>query len=199
MGRVLFLIIIFCFSNHFCLSQNKNLIEDKFLIVLDVQEYYTNGKLSEGSAQKLIDSVNYIINYTNTNNVIYVKSTHKLLNLSLSYPFIYVSFDTSEMRLDKRMNLVNEYIFTNENSSIFTINDLIDFLKQNNVKEIVIIGLMAEECMYESLIEGKELAYDMYVIPEAVTGESQKSKDKTLKALTKEGIKILDIKTLNNE
>ena len=199
MGRVLFLLIIICFSNHFCFSQNKDLIENKFLIVLDIQEYYTNGKLSEGSAQKLIDSVNYVINYANSNNVIYVKSTHKLLNLSLSYPFIYVSFDTSAMRLDKRMTLVNEYIFTNENSSIFTITDLNDFLKQNNAKEIVIIGQMAEECIYESLIEGKELGYYMYVIPEAVAGESQKSKDKALKALTKEGIKLLDIKKLNNE
>lgn len=199
MGRVLFLLIIICFSNLFCFSQEKYLIEDKFLLILDIQEYYTNDKLPEGSAQKLIDSINYAISHTSPNNVIYIKTIHKLLNLSLSYPFVYVSLDTSAMCLDKRMNLVNEHIFIKEESNTFTVKELNHFLKQNNAKEIIIVGLMAEQCIYESLIAGKELGYDMYVIPEAVAGESQKSIDKALKALTKEGIKILDIKTLNNE
>ena len=197
MARVLFLLIISCLSNQFCFSQEKDLLDERFLIVLDIQEYYTNDKLSEENAQKLIDSVNYVINHSD--NVVYVKSIHKLLNLSLSYPFIYVSFDTSAMRLDKRMNLVNDLIFTKENCSAFAVKDLCDFLKQNNAKEIVIIGLMAGDCIYESLLEGKELGYDMYIIPEAIIGESQKGKDKAIKSLTKEGVKILDIKMLNNE
>lgn len=197
MARVLFLLIISYLSIQLCFSQEKDLTKERFLIVLDIQEYYTKDKLSEENAQKLIDSVNYVID--NSNNVVYVKSTHKLLNLSLSYPFIYVSFDTSAMRLDKRMYLVNDHIFTKENCSAFTVKDLRDFLKQNNAKEIVIIGLMAEDCIYESLIEGKELGFDMYIIPEAIIGESQNEKEKAIKALIKEGVKILDIKMLNNE
>jgi len=199
MRKILCLSIICCLSILYCFSQEKNLIEDKFLIILDIQEYYTNDKLPEGDAQKLIDSINYVISNTSPNNVIYIKSIHKLLNLSLSYPFIYVSLDTLAMCLDKRMNLVNEHIFLKEESNTFTVKELNHFLKQNNAKEIIIIGLMAEQCISESLIAGKELGYDMYIIPEAIIGESPKSKDKALKALSKEGVKILDIKTLNNE
>jgi len=196
MNKVLFLSVICCFSSLSCFSQKKDQLEDKFLLVLDVQEYYTNGKLPKGSAQKLIDSVNFVINHAKSGNVIYIKSFHRLLNLSLSYPFIYTSYDIQAMRLDKRMNIVSGYFFTNDDSSVFAIKGLNDFLKHRNAKEIVIIGLMAEEHIYESLKEGKELGYNMYVIPEAIIGESQKSKDKTIKELTEVGIKILNINNL---
>ncbi len=197
--RILFLLIIGCFSNYFCYSQKNDPIKDKFLIVLDVQEYYTSNKLSESAAQNFIDSVIYVINNTDSNHVIYIKSIHELLNLSLSFPYVYISFDTSAMRLDNRMNLVNEHVFTKTAASAFTIKALNDFLKQNNAKEIIIIGLMAEECVYESFLAGKELGYDMYMIPEAIIGKSQESKDDVIKELTNEGVKILDINMPNIE
>jgi len=40
---------------------------------------------------------------------------------------------------------------------------------------------MAEESVCESLNDGKKLGYDMYMIPEAIAGKSQKSKDETPK------------------
>lgn len=198
MKRTLFLVIL-CLTYLSCFSQKKDFSNDKLLIVLDIQEYYTHSKLAEGSAQKLIDSVNYVIGKTNPDNVIYIKSIHRLLNLSFSWPFVYVTRDTSAMCLDKRMNLVNDHIFIKEESNTFTIKALNDFLKQNNTEEIIIIGLMAEQCLYESLIEGRKLNYDMYAIPGAIIGKSQKSKDKVLKKLIKNEIKIIDINTLNNE
>jgi nicotinamidase-related amidase len=199
MKRVLFLLLLFCLIPFSCFSQKKALVEDKFLIVLDIQEYYTNNKLSGESAQKLIDSINYVMSNTSSNNVIYIKSIHKLLNLSLSWPFVYVTHDTSAMCLDKRLNLVNDNILTKEEPNTFTIKALNDFLKQNNAKEIIITGLLAEQGVYESLIAGKKLGYDMYIIPEAIVGKSQKSKEKVIKKLLKKGIKILDINTLNHD
>ena len=198
MRKLVFILIISCFSIQLCFSQNNNQIEDKFLIVLDIQEYHTINKMSETSSQNFVDSVNYVINNTNPNNVIYVKSNHKVLNISTSYPFIYVSHDTSAMRLDNRLNLVNEHIFIKDKSNSFTVEELNLFLKQNNAKEIVMIGLLAEECIYGSLIAGKKLGYDMYMIPEAIIGKSQKSKNKTIKKLLKAGINILDVNELNN-
>jgi nicotinamidase-related amidase len=177
-------------------SQDKSVLINKFIIVLDVQEYHTNCSLSDPSNQKVIDSINYVINKSDRNNVIYIKRIHKLLNISLSFPFIYVSLDTSAMRLDKRLNLVNENIFTREKANAFALEELNDFLKQNNVKEIVMIGFLAEEFLYQSVIRGKELGYDMYMISEAIIGKSQKSKDKVIKNLTEEGIKMLDIEKM---
>jgi nicotinamidase-related amidase len=199
MKRILFFLILCCPGYFFCFSQNKELIGDQFLIVIDIQEYYTKGKLSDNNAQKLIDSVNFVINHTKSNRVIYIKRIHRLLNLSYLYPFIYVSYDIAAMRLDKRMNLVSKYYFTNDDTSVFTIKGLNDFLKKRKAEKIVIIGLMAEESIHESLKEGMKFGYDMYMIPEAIIGQSQKSKDKTIKELSQEGIKIVNINMLNNK
>jgi nicotinamidase-related amidase len=97
------------------------------------------------------------------------------------------------MRSDSKMNLVNDHVFIKEESSAFSIIALNDFLKQNNAKEIVMIGLMAEGCLYESVIAGKELGYNMYVLPEAIIGNSKESKDKVMQELESKGIKRLDI------
>ncbi|OFX86032.1 MAG: hypothetical protein A2W99_16500 [Bacteroidetes bacterium GWF2_33_16] len=196
MKKILSLLTFFSLVNLFCYSQQNNNIEDKFLIVLDIQEYYTKNKLSEISAQKIIDSVNYVINHTDPHKVIYIKSIHKVLILSLSFPFIYITIDAQAMSFDKRMNVVNDHIFINDNFSVFTIEKLRNFLKQINAKEIVMIGVLAEEFISEYLIEGKELGYDMYTIPEAIIGKSQKSKDEAIIKLIKKGIKIIDINTL---
>ncbi|NVO01647.1 MAG: isochorismatase family protein [Bacteroidetes bacterium] len=199
MKRIGVLISIFCLIYISCFSQKKEPLEDKLLIVLDIQEYYANNKLSEGSAQKLIDSVNYVISKTNPNNVIYIKSIHKLLNLSLSYPFVFVTHDSAAMVFDKRLKIVNNQIFTKEESNTFTSKGLNVFLKEKNAKEIIIIGLMAEQCVYKSLIAGKNLGYDMYAIPGAIIGETPKSKDKVMRELINEGIRIIDINILSNQ
>jgi nicotinamidase-related amidase len=199
MKSTLFLVLIFIFAHHFGLAQRENIMSDKLLIVLDIQEYYTNKALPEATAQNLIDSVNYVIGQTSPENVIFIKSIHKVLNLSFSSPFVFVSYDTAAMRLDKRMNVVNDHIFTKEESSAFTVEALNDYLKQNNTKEIIIIGLMAEQCVNKSLLAGEELGYSMYAIPEAIAGKSIRSKDKVMKKLAEKGVKIIPVNSLKNE
>jgi nicotinamidase-related amidase len=188
-----------CLSYLSGFSQKKDILEDKLLIVLDIQEYYTNNKLPEGAARQLIDSVNFVISKTSPDHVVYIKSVHKVLNLSLSYPFVYASRDTSAMCFDKRMNVVNDHIFIKEKANTFTIDELNDFIKQSKAKEIIIVGLMAEQCVYESLLGGRELGYEMYAVPQAIIGESGKSKDKVIKKLMEKGVKRLDISSLGNE
>jgi len=187
------LILYFSLCSIYAKSQEKNIFENKYLIVLDVQEYYTKDKLPRYSTQKVIDSINYVINKTNSENIIYIKRSHKLLNLSLSFPFISVSIDTSANRLDSRLSLVNENILIREKPNAFTLMELNTFLKQNNATEIILIGFLAEDFLYESVIRGKELGYDMYVIPDAIIGKSQISEDKVINNLTKKGIKIIEL------
>jgi len=188
-----YLLIAFCLLYNLSIAQKKGLTDDKFIIVLDIQDYYTGNKLSESSSQQLINAVNKVINNSNANRIIYIKRTHKLLNLSLSYPFIYASLDSAAMHLDKRINIVNDQIFIKEKSSAFSIMELNDFLKQNNATEIIIMGLLAEQCVYDSLIEGLKLGYKMYVIPEAIIGKTEKRKDEILKTLVSKGIIQLTI------
>ncbi|NPD86365.1 hypothetical protein HNS38_16450 [Lentimicrobium sp. L6] len=54
------------------------------------------------------------------------------------------------------------------------------------------ISLLAEEFIYQSLISGKELGYDTYVMPESILGKSPKKKERAIKKLKSRGVKTLD-------
>jgi len=147
--------------------------------------------LADISTQDVINSINQVITKIDIKNVAYVTRKHKLLNVSLSFPFIYTSYDSSAMRIDNRLKLVNDNIFSREKSNAFSINELCNFLKQKNAKEIIMIGFLADEYLYDSILEGKKLGYDMYVIPQAIIGKSQKGKNESIKKLITNGIQIL--------
>ena len=175
-------------------SQTNLKFQNKFVIVLDVQQEFTENHMTENSAQKLIDSVNYVIENTDPKKVIYVSDTtvHKVLSISFKKG---VTIDTtlSKYDFDNRLKLVNENMFCKTGANAFESNELINFLEENNAKEIIVIGLMAEGCASATLFGGKELGYEMYVIPEAIVGKSEKSKNKAVKKLKKKGIKTLHL------
>ncbi|WP_216663706.1 isochorismatase family protein [Lentimicrobium sp. L6] len=172
---------------------------DKFLIVMGFQEYNTNGKLSESASQNTMDAANRIIEILDPDHVVYIKRIHKILNLSFSFPLVYTSHDTIAMQFDKRLVLVNENIISREKSNAFSSEELLNFLVQNNAKEIMVIGLLAEEFISQSILEGQEIGFDMYMIPEAIQGQTPKKKDKAIKKLTKLGIKTFAFHSLNDK
>ena len=180
------------FNSSMSYSQTKEMLQDKFVIVLDIQEEFTENHMTENSAQELINSVNYVIENTDPKKVIYVSDTtvHKVLSISFKKGFT-IDTTLSKYDLDNRLKLVNENMFCKTGANAFESVELTNFLEENNAKEIIVIGLMAEECTSKTLLGGKELGYDMYVIPEAIVGKSQKSKNKAVKKLEKKGIKIL--------
>jgi len=182
------------FISSLSFSQTNLKFQNKFVIILDVQQEFTENSMSEDSAQKLIDSVNYVIENIDPKKVIYVSDTtvHKVLTISFKKG---VTIDTtlSKYGLDNRLKLVNENMFCKTGGNAFESDELTNFLEENNAKEIIVIGLMAEECTSKTLLGGKEVGYDMYVIPEAIVGKSEKSKIKTVKKLKKNGIKVLHL------
>ncbi|KAF0130054.1 MAG: pyrazinamidase/nicotinamidase [Bacteroidetes bacterium] len=199
MSRISYLIILWFLGLLSSFSFGQTIREERFLIVLDVQEYYTNRKMSEKEAQNFIDSINFVINKMRSPNVLYVKSIHKVLNLSFSSPFVYVTHDTSSMRFDKRLHIINDNIFSKYDPNTFNLFEINDFLKKNNAKDIIIVGLLAEQCVYKSLIGGKKLGYEMFVIKEAILGKSEKSKEKAIEKMKKEGVKIIEMNALSYE
>jgi len=97
---------------------------------------------------------------------------------------------------DERLNQVNKNIITKKGVDAFTEKELIQFLQKNNTKEAIVVGLMADYYIKETLLGGKELGYEMYFIPEAILGKSEQKKEKILTKLMGKGIKKLSISEL---
>ncbi len=168
----------------------KKVIQNKFVIVLDIQKYYTEKAISDSEADTLIKYANYVIENTDPNNVIYFKAIHKELTIS----FKSITVDTLDnLEIDSRLKVVNDNILWKEEGNAFTVAGLNSFLEKRNAKEIIVVGLMAEKCVYKTLIGGKELGYKMFVIPEAIVGKSEKSKQKVIEKLLAEGITIIEL------
>jgi nicotinamidase-related amidase len=176
----------------FFISKAQNLIQkqDKYLIVLDVQpQFYADSKL-QPAAIEMIKHINSLIDITDPRKIIYVKSAGKMLELS----FKHISVDTIPASpMDSNLKIVGNAVFTKMGGDAFTTPDLLVFLKENQVKEIILTGLLAEKCISNTALGGKEKGYDIFIVPEAVIGKNLKSKEKALTKLKDNGIKILTI------
>ncbi len=191
LSSAVLLAIFFVLSTKDVQSQVENHPENKYLIVLDAQQYYTHGKLAGSSAQKAIEALNSVISKKDADQVIYVNRDHKLLNLTYIPPFFCTSLDSAAMQMDENLKKRNENVFTREKPNAFSSNELLDFLKKNHVKEIIMIGFLAEDYFCSSVFQGKELGFKISVVPEAIIAKSQKGKDEALKELKENGVAVI--------
>jgi nicotinamidase-related amidase len=179
--------IVLLLSSTFIKAQpENNSLADKLLIVVHMQEYNDKGITKESSAEEMA-RINKIIKTVNPDHVVYTKAMHKILNLTLTK--IYVDKQIKE--LDNRLDVINENVFVDHSGDIFSSTELITFLEEKNFNQIVIVGRVAEECIKTSVKSGLKAGYEMYLIPEAIVGKSDKSKAKVLRKLKKKGAREL--------
>ncbi len=195
MRRITLLIIILCLNSLVSNSQNNNQNRDKYLMVLDIQQKSYADEQEERSVKELIQTVNGLINKFDTQKVIYVENTKKTLLLTLKGFII----DTLPVRkLDSSLSIVNNNIFTKYDGDAFTSEEIVEFLEQNKAKDIVIVGRVAEECIYKTVMGGKARGYNIYIIPKAIIGNTKKKKEKAIDKMLKKGIKQISVEEINN-
>lgn len=191
--KIVLIIGIFCLNYNICFSQQSIQFNDKYIIVLDVQQKFLTDKQTDSSAIEFIQTLNSLIDIFASEKVIYIKASGKTLTISLKG----CSVETMPAPdLDSNLKIVSNNIFTKISGDAFTSPELNNFLKNNNAREIILVGLLAEKCIYHTAIGGKEKGYDIYIIPEAIIGKTTKSKEKAIKKMTKKGIKVLPIKEI---
>ncbi|MFC2152201.1 cysteine hydrolase family protein [Bacteroidota bacterium] len=165
----------------------NNPLSNKIVIVVHIQEDFGEDQLTKESTADAIIKINQVIEEAEPENVIYARSIHKILNLTLKK--IYV--DKIDLELDDRLKIVNQNTFSDNNGNVFTSGGLIEYIKGKNINEVVIIGRVAEGCITKTILGGKKLGYEMYIISDAIIGKSEKSKAKALNKLKEKGVKEL--------
>ena len=179
---VLFLLV---FTINLFSQTNYN---DKYLIVLDIQNNFTKEKMNEKQSTKFLSKINSVIEKTNPKKVIYVETLTAALEIGLKG--ISVGFPDGLER-DERLMLVNKNIFIKTRPNAFTSEKLMSFIKSENAEEFIVIGLAAEHCAMSTVLGGKELGYKMSVIPEAIVGTTPEDKQDALVRMKEEGIEMI--------
>jgi nicotinamidase-related amidase len=191
--KIILIIGIFCLGSNICLSQDNKQFHDRYIMVLDVQKQFYENKPFDTSAKTMVNTINLIIDRFDPENVIYIKSA----GLALSLTSKGFSVDTiPPPDIDSNLKMVSKHIFTKCDGNAFTTEELNKFLENNKVKEIVLVGLLAEKCIYNTALGGKEKGYNMYLIPEGIIGKTTKKKVKAINKMIKKGIKLLPIKEI---
>ena len=177
-------LILICIS--FNLFQNKAFSQERYLIVLDIQKFPKKSTLLDSSVMKMIQNVNSLISHFNADNVIYIKATGKAISIT-SKGFSIDTLPASDF--DSKLNIVSNNIFIKIEGDAFTSAEMISFLENKKAKEIVLVGLMAEKCIYNTALGGKDKDYDITIVPEGIVGMTQKKKDKAIEKMKVKGIK----------
>lgn len=167
------------------------------LLVIDIQEDATGVKSKRPykDANKLINNANLIINESNKKGItiIYIKHYFKnnfFYRLITKNTFIN---STPGSEIDSRVSIIGDNIFTKEKRDAFTNPDLNDFIKEQGINELFIIGLDAAHCVYNTAKGAKFKGYKVNVIVDAILTSNMDRLPKILKRFREREIKLITI------
>lgn len=186
-------LLIICVSLN--LIQNKAIAQERYLIVLDIQEFHKKNKQQDSTVKEMIQNVNSLISHFDTSQVIYVKATGKALSITLKG----FSVDTLPApAFDSKLTIVGSNIFTKIEGDAFTSAELMSFLESRKAKEIVLVGLMAEKCICDTALGGKSRGFDMTIVSDGIVGTTPKKKETAINEMKEKGIKFIPITEIIN-
>ncbi|MGE0018288.1 MAG: cysteine hydrolase family protein [Draconibacterium sp.] len=181
-----YILVALIFASVFAVA--KNPLSGKYVLVIDIQEIWTRQLMSPEESKLLIENVNSIIGYAETEKVIYIETV--AANLRLNFNGISVGFPEG-LQLDDRLMIVNSNKIIKNKPNSFSSDQLRSFIKTHQASEFVVVGLFAEHCVLETLLGGLKLGYKMAIIPEAIAGSSVESKTKALETSKQNGVEII--------
>lgn len=161
--------------------------ENYILLVVDVQDFdKVEQKIPDTTYQEFLSEVNQVIVSFPPDQVAYIKNMH----LALSISFKGTKVDTLGLaELDKNLLMVNQQIYIKSKGDSFTAEGIDRFLQKYPNHKILVIGLIADGCIYSTLKSGCQKGYEMFIVPEAILAWSDENKQKYLKKYYNKGVK----------
>lgn len=176
-----------------CMSQAEIIQKDKYLMVVDVQQFDFKSSQLQSSVGEMVENINALLGNFEPVNIIYIKAGGKVLNISLKG----ISMDTLAPReFDSNLKILGDNIFVKVEGDAFTSPELMEFLRARHAQEIIIVGLLAEKCVYDTALGGKYKGMDISVVPECIVGTTPKKKEKAILKMNEKGVRSIPMKKL---
>jgi nicotinamidase-related amidase len=168
-------------------------IQDKYVIVLDVQPQYYSGTKLDNPAGEMVRNINSILEVADPGKIIYINSIGKALSVS----FKGIRAETvPPTPFDSRLKRIGNTIFTKESGDAFDVKELTDYLSKVKAKEVIILGLLAERCVTNTALGARKRGFDVFLLPEAILGKNPGSKEKAIGKMKKEGAQVLTMREI---
>lgn len=189
--------MISCGSNDTKINYYEN--PQKALLVMDMQIDFIgeNAKypIEADQIDDLINTTNRIIEECHNENyiIIYIRNTFKendWLNIFRNNAAIEGTFGAE---IDPRINIISENVFNKFLLSAFSKIDFETFLIENQINELFLCGVMADQCVFETAIAAFNRNYKVNYIANAVGSKNTKKIENAKRKLNKKGINIIDL------
>lgn len=150
-------------------QQNNNDMNKKALLIIDIQMFYFPGgsvPLVEPEAAAL--NASKLLDYARKNNMLVIHIKHNAKTGSDIHPLVTPS--------------TGEKIIPKDEANAFNGTDLLSFLKENNITELIIAGMQTHMCVEAATRAAYDYGFKCIVIDDACTTRDLKFRDKIVKA-----------------
>jgi nicotinamidase-related amidase len=169
----------------------------KALLIIDVQNDFTadNAKMpvDKKQAAQMIANLNCLIEDATAKNllVVYIGNEYKKLDpLNLFRNFAALE-KTNGAKQDERLHVVNENYFAKRKGNSFSNPALHSFLQKQKVEELLIAGLYAEHCVFNTIKDALKHNYKPTVLTDCVATKTDLKLEATIDKYVKLGVKTL--------
>jgi len=165
------------------------------LIVLDIQEGTTGAhSLDEcytSVSDDLIKTSNQLIESAKIKDipVVYIKSevSNKLVNIINNS----MAVGSKGAQLDNRLKVISDLIFPKEKQDAFSNPKLDNYLIENKINKLFIIGLDAAHCVNSTITAAQNRSYRVTVISDALASKSDSLKIKMIEEFKNRNIVVI--------
>ncbi len=162
-------LIILLFSLSLSAKQQKNDNVTTALLIVDIQNFYFPGDgpgLVNAEAASL--AAKQVLQIFREKNLLVVHVRHK---------------SAKGFEIHKNVApLSSEKVITKESVNSFQGTDLLEYLRSNNVKRLVIIGMQTQMCLEAAVRAAKDFGFECLVVQEACATRDLKFGERTVKA-----------------
>jgi nicotinamidase-related amidase len=202
MKNIFFIVPLFAIIS--CCSLDKTIKignydnPQKALLVIDMQIDYVdeNGKfpIEKNQINSLIETVNNIIGdfHGNKYQIMYIRRFFRKNDVQNIFRNFAVIEGTTGAEIDPRINIVSDDIFDKYTPSAFSNKKFENFLISNQINELYVCGVMADECVYETALSAFNSGYTVNYYANAVGSSSIKNIKNAIEKLRKKGINIIE-------
>ena len=98
--------------------------------------------------------------------------------------------------MDKRVAVKSKNEFIKHRGDSFSNPDLDSFLKKNSINEVFLVGLDAEQCVYNTALGAMNRGYTVTIVTDAILLSRKEKWDELMEKYKRDGIKTVTSKDL---
>jgi len=169
MKRIFGLVLTLFIFQYSLSSQQKDDKIKTALLIIDIQNFYF-----PGNGPGLVNAETASLN---AKKVLEISRERKQLVIHVRHKA------NNGFEIHKNVEpVLNEKVITKEEVNCFQGTDLLEYLKNNNISRLVIMGMQTQMCVEAAIRAGHDFGFECILISDACAARDVKFKDKVVKA-----------------